>query len=59
MLFRSTTLIDGFLREGKLLFASDLHSEMLAMGIVPDIVTYSVLLNGLCNKDSLRMLTRF
>ncbi|KAE8690974.1 Detected protein of unknown function [Hibiscus syriacus] len=38
----------------KLFLASGLYSEMLTKGIVPDIVTYTVLLNGLYKKGQLQ-----
>ncbi|KAI7989949.1 tRNA (cytosine(38)-C(5))-methyltransferase 2 [Camellia lanceoleosa] len=38
---------------GKILFASELYTDMLSNGIVPDEVTYTVLVHGLCNKGQL------
>ncbi|XP_029126303.1 pentatricopeptide repeat-containing protein At2g39230, mitochondrial-like [Cajanus cajan] len=48
-----TSLIGGFLKEGKLNFAIDLYSDMLSRGIVLDMFMYTVLINGLCNNGQL------
>ncbi|CAK9176306.1 unnamed protein product [Ilex paraguariensis] len=36
-----------------MLLASDLYTEMLSKGIVPDAITYTVLVHGLCNKGQI------
>ncbi|KAL2489965.1 CRAL-TRIO domain-containing protein [Forsythia ovata] len=33
-----------------IVLASDLYEEMLTKGILPDVITYTVLVHGLCNK---------
>lgn len=48
--FTYTTLIDGLLKDGDLISASELYSEVLDSGIVPDEVLYVVLVNGLSKK---------
>ncbi|CAI9775573.1 unnamed protein product [Fraxinus pennsylvanica] len=45
-----TTLIDGLLKDGNIVLASDLYDEMRTKGILPDVITYTVLVHGLCNK---------
>ena len=44
-------LTDGYYKEGDVMCALYLHGEMLQKGILPDVVTYSPIINGL-NKQA-------
>ncbi|GJV48366.1 ulp1 protease family, C-terminal catalytic domain-containing protein [Tanacetum coccineum] len=45
-------LVDTFCKDGKIEEAEDAINLMLERGIVPNIVTYSSLLNGYCLQDT-------
>ena len=48
-----TTIIDVALKNGNLVFASELYFEMLLNGIVPDAITYAALTHDLCDRRNL------
>ncbi|XP_027904394.1 pentatricopeptide repeat-containing protein At2g13420, mitochondrial-like [Vigna unguiculata] len=54
-----TVLIYGWCKLGKVKMAQTFLNEMIERGIEPNVVTYNVLLNGVCRKVSLHPEERF
>ncbi|XP_058103047.1 pentatricopeptide repeat-containing protein At2g13420, mitochondrial-like [Magnolia sinica] len=54
-----TVLIYGWCKINRFPMAEKFFREMIDRGLEPNIVTYNVLLNGLCRKSSLHPETRF
>ncbi|KAK7385847.1 hypothetical protein VNO78_31763 [Psophocarpus tetragonolobus] len=54
-----TVLIYGWCKLGKVKMAQTFLKEMIERGIEPNVVTYNVLLNGVCRKVSLHPENRF
>ncbi|KAK1257408.1 Pentatricopeptide repeat-containing protein [Acorus gramineus] len=48
-----TVVIYGWCKIGRFDFAEKLFEEMLARGLEPSVVTYNVLLNGICRNSKL------
>ena len=46
-------IIDGLIKEGELSKACALFHEMMQQGVVPDVVTYSSIIDGLCKARAL------
>ncbi|KAL6203492.1 hypothetical protein ACLB2K_027192 [Fragaria x ananassa] len=47
------TLVDGFVKAGRMQEAEKLFSRMLSCGQLPDVQTYAILLDGLCSSQQL------
>ncbi|MED6118880.1 hypothetical protein PIB30_006669 [Stylosanthes scabra] len=54
-----TVLIYGWCKLGRIRKARELFSEMVDKGVEPNLVTYNVLLNGICRRASLHPEDRF
>lgn len=54
-----TILIYGWCKVGRIEMGKRFFGEMLARGIEPNVVTYNVLLNGICRRASLHPEGRF
>ncbi|KAF1891783.1 hypothetical protein Lal_00031592 [Lupinus albus] len=54
-----TVLIYGWCKLGRIKMAEGFFREMVEQGIEPNVVTYNVLLNGICRKASLHPEERF
>ena len=54
-----TVLIYGWCKLGRIRMAQGLLSEMVERGVEPNVVTYNVLLNGICRRASLHPEERF
>lgn len=54
-----TVLIYGWCKVGRIEMAQRFFGEMLERGIGPNVVTYNVLLNGICRRASLHPEGRF
>ncbi|KAL2316970.1 hypothetical protein Fmac_030846 [Flemingia macrophylla] len=54
-----TVLIYGWCKIGRVKTAQDFLDEMIQRGIEPNVVTYNVLLNGVCRRVSLHPEERF
>lgn len=54
-----TVLIYGWCKLGRIQMAQSFFKEMVELGIEPNVVTYNVLLNGICRKASLHPEERF
>ncbi|KAK7259780.1 hypothetical protein RIF29_25394 [Crotalaria pallida] len=54
-----TVLIYGWCKLGRIKMAEAFLREMVEQGIEPNVVTYNVLLNGICRKASLHPEERF
>uniref|UniRef100_A0ACD5W442 Uncharacterized protein n=1 Tax=Avena sativa TaxID=4498 RepID=A0ACD5W442_AVESA len=48
-----TTVIHGFFKEGETGKACKLFNEMMQLGIVPDVVTYSTIIDALCKARAM------
>lgn len=50
-----TTLIDGYVRDCDVQAAKDLMTDMIAVGVKPNVVTYNTLLRGYAEDDAVKM----
>jgi len=49
------TVINGYVKEGRLTEAKELYDNLLLSGFHPDVFTYTIIIRGLCKEKRFRL----